>query len=297
MFVKYPHLERLGTSEVEGIENGVCHVFPKLDGTNASLWFDVEANQLQAGSRNRQLSLESDNAGFYSWALKQENHLLFASSYPDFILYGEWLVPHSLTTYHEDAWRKFYIFDVFDRKAQKVIAYEEYKPFLEAHKLEYLTPIAIVRNGVTDHFLGCLERNNHLIKDGQGIGEGVVVKNYNWTNKFGRVIWAKLITNAFKVEHHKAMSASIVGGVVLEETIVTDFVTQHLVDKTVAKITLENDGWSGKLIPKLLGLVWYDLINEEIWEILKKHKNPKIDFATLNRFVVMRVKELRKDIF
>jgi len=28
---KYMHLERLGTSEVEGIENGVCYVFPKLD--------------------------------------------------------------------------------------------------------------------------------------------------------------------------------------------------------------------------------------------------------------------------
>ena len=35
-FKKYQHVERLGTSEVQGIENGMCYVFPKIDGTNAS---------------------------------------------------------------------------------------------------------------------------------------------------------------------------------------------------------------------------------------------------------------------
>ena len=38
MFVKYQHIERFGTQETEGIENGTCYVFPKIDGTNASLW-------------------------------------------------------------------------------------------------------------------------------------------------------------------------------------------------------------------------------------------------------------------
>ena len=34
--------------------------------------------------------------------------------------FGEWLVPHSLKTYREDAWRDFYIFDVMkDDKAAR----------------------------------------------------------------------------------------------------------------------------------------------------------------------------------
>ena len=37
-FVKYQHVERLGVDEVDGIELGVCHVFPKIDGTNSSVW-------------------------------------------------------------------------------------------------------------------------------------------------------------------------------------------------------------------------------------------------------------------
>ena len=37
--------------------------------------------------------------------------------------------------------------------------------------------------------------------------------------------------------------------------------------------------------------------NEELWNIIKKHKNPKIDFAYLQRLTITKVKEMRKDIF
>ena len=70
MFKKYQHLERFGTTEVAQIELGECFIFPKIDGTNASVW--ISNGELQAGSRTRKLSLESDNAGFYEWVLKQE---------------------------------------------------------------------------------------------------------------------------------------------------------------------------------------------------------------------------------
>ena len=39
-FIRYMHVEKFNTAEVEGIEIGTCYVFPKLDGTNASLWVD-----------------------------------------------------------------------------------------------------------------------------------------------------------------------------------------------------------------------------------------------------------------
>ncbi len=34
-FLRYPHLEKYGNQAVQDIEFGVCHIFPKLDGTNA----------------------------------------------------------------------------------------------------------------------------------------------------------------------------------------------------------------------------------------------------------------------
>jgi len=35
-FMKYQHVERYGTDEVEGIELGETYIFPKIDGTNGS---------------------------------------------------------------------------------------------------------------------------------------------------------------------------------------------------------------------------------------------------------------------
>lgn len=302
-FLKYMHLERFGSDEVDGIELGTTYVFPKLDGTNAQVWgswnvlneFDVKA-----GSRNRELSTGADNAGFYSWVLEGVESAPIVSllkSNPHLTLYGEWLVPHSLKTYRDDAWRKFYVFDVFDRTSGKFLHYEDYQELLEHFGVTYLPPIAIIKNGCYEKYEKCLEKNTFGIKDGEGIGEGVVIKNYKWINKFGRVVWAKLIANHFKEKHHAAMGAPIVGGKMLEEEIAEEFVTQHLVDKVQAKIILQHGGWSSKMIGQLLGVVWHDLITEEIWDILKKHKNPKIDFKTLNRFCVMKVKQLKPEVF
>ena len=55
------------------------------------------------------------------------------------------------------------------------IPYEIYKPLLEEFNLDYIAPIAIIKNGEYDNFIRCLEQNIFLIKDGQGFGEGIVI--------------------------------------------------------------------------------------------------------------------------
>ena len=110
-FKQYQHIERFGTMEVEGIEIGTCHVFPKIDGTNGSVW--MENDSVWCGSRKRPLTIESDNAGFLIGIYETEERFKsFFIMYPNIRLFGEWLVPHSLKTYWDDAWRKFYVFDV-----------------------------------------------------------------------------------------------------------------------------------------------------------------------------------------
>lgn len=298
MFEKYMHLERYGNEEVDGIEQGTTYVFPKLDGTNAQVWLN-EDGTIGAGSRNRTLSIGNDNAGFLNWAVTDDNLFWFFQGFPELRLYGEWLVPHSLKTYRDDAWRKFYIFDVYDAETGEIYHYDRYKEILDAYELDYLAPIAIIKNGNREHYEKCLDKNVFLIKDGMGVGEGIVIKNYEWENKFGNTVWAKMITNSFKEIHHKEMGAPIIGGETLEEKIVAEYVDEHLIGKVVAKIQLDNgDGiFENRDIPRLLQTVFYDLINEELWNIIKKHKNPKIDFAYLQRLTISKVKETRKDIF
>lgn len=295
-FTKYMHLERLGTAEVDGIEEGRCYVFPKLDGTNASVWRN-EDGTIGAGSRNRELASEADNAGFHAYVQQNAELKSYLTLNPHHILYGEWLVPHTLKTYRDDAWRNFYTFDVWDNSSQQWVSYEEYKDELEAHGVKFLVPIAIIKNGNNESFTKCLEKNVYYIKDGEGVGEGIVIKNYGFVNRYGRTVWAKLINNDFKAQHVAAMGAPEIGPDIIEEKIVAEYVTQHFVDKVVAKMLNESDGWHSKMIPQLLNTVYYDLVTEEMWDIVKKHKLPKINFKDLQRYTFSKIKELKKELF
>lgn len=293
-FIKYTHLERFGTDEVDGISIGKCHIFPKLDGTNASFWFD---GAIQCGSRNRLLSVNEDNAGFMNWLITQENHKKLAMAHPGYVFYGEWLVPHSLKTYQDDAWRDLYIFDVYDRLNDVYLPYEVYKPLLDAYHVTYIPCVGVVTNPTYEILCKYRDENFYKVKDNSGAGEGIVIKQYNWKNNYGRTSFAKLITNHFKDAHIKEMGGSVIKVKLLEEEIAEEFITKHIVDKAVAKIRTEQGQFSAKNIPQLFGMVFHELIIEEMWEIIKKHKYPKIDFKTLNTCTIVKIKQLLPELF
>ncbi len=59
-YQKYQHVERIGTTAVHGLLDGLCYIFPKIDGTNGVFSDEVI---VKCGSRNREVSIESDNQG------------------------------------------------------------------------------------------------------------------------------------------------------------------------------------------------------------------------------------------
>lgn len=291
-FLKYQHVERFGTTETQGIENGMCYVFPKIDGTNSQLWFlqsdDKRFGKLLAGSRNRQLELDNDNAGFYNWAVKQKNIFDFFSDNPNLRLYGEWLVPHSLKTYRENAWRNFYVFDVME--GENYLPYEEYAALLRLYGIEFIPPLCKVENPTYDRLIAQLEKNGYLIEDGKGIGEGIVIKNYDYKNKYGRVTWAKIVTNEFKAKHAKCQVTEIKESKIIEQEICEKFVTKSLIEKELAKIETECGDWSSKYIQRLINTVFYCLVKEECWNFVKEFKNPTVDFKRLQFFCTQQIK-------
>ena len=299
-FRKYQHIERFGTMEVEGIEIGTCYVFPKIDGTNSSVWLGDDG-QVHAGSRKRELSLEQDNAGFMNAIVTDERIVAYLRKHPTHRLFGEWLVPHSLKTYRDDAWRRFYVFDVCvdadSEEGLEYIPYPVYQPLVEEFELDYLAPIRIFKNGTLDDFIKCMNENNFLIKEGAGVGEGIVIKNYDFYNRFRRQTWAKIVTSEFREKHHKEMGAPLKENRLVEEDIVDKFVTSALVEKEFAKIVNETGGWSSKMIPRLLSSVFHELVCEEMWNILKAFKNPTVNFKVLNNFTISKIKQVKPEIF
>jgi len=307
-FKKYQHIERFGNDEVQGIELGVCYIFPKIDGTNGSIWFqyvhDSERRiirEIAAGSRNRQLSLENDNHGFMKYVIENDNIYKYLYDHPDHRLYGEWLVPHSLKTYRNDAWRKFYVFDIVinvDNEKVEYIPYDTYQEELEKYGIDYIPCIAKITNPSYEQLINQLEHNTFLIQNGKGSGEGIVIKNYGFHNKYGRQIWAKIVSSEFKEKHFRKMGpVNQEGKKMTEQEIVDNYCTEALIEKTYAKIVNECDGWKSQYIPRLLNTVFHDLINEEIWNAIKKMKYPTINFKTLQTLVTYKIKEVKKEIF
>lgn len=298
-FKKYQHIERFGTDEVDGIEIGKCYIFPKIDGTNSSVW--INNGELKAGSRNRELTLEKDNAGFYAWVLNnKEMFMPYFEKHPTHRLYGEWLVPHTLKNYRDSAWRNFYIFDVAtdgENDTVEYLPYDIYKEFLEEFNLEYIVPQKIITNPTIDDLNWELEQNHYLMAKSDDVGEGIVIKNYDFYNKYSRQTWAKIVRSEFKERHYKTMGVPEKVTKLIEEEIAQEFVTTALVEKEKSKIENECGGWSSKYIARLLSVIYYSIASEDMWHILKKYKNPKIDFKLLNNFIIKEIKNKCPTIF
>jgi len=303
-FVKYQHIERFGTDEVRHIEMGEAYIFPKIDGTNASAW--LSEGKIQAGSRKRHLTLDSDNAGFCYWLQRSEmaeGIRVLLKEHPNLRLFGEWLVPHSLKTYREDAWRRFYVFDVMEEYVDtgepcvRYMHYNVYKPLVESYGIDFIPPVSIIRNASYEQLVAQLHKNVFLVQDGKGSGEGIVIKNYDYRNQYGRQTWAKIVASEFKEKHAKTMGPSEINGKkMIEEEIAIEFVTEALVEKEYEKIRV-TDGWRSQFIPRLLHTVYHNVVTEESWNFVKRFKNPTIDFARLQYFCYARTKEVKPELF
>lgn len=315
-FLRYIHLERLGNDEVQGIEFGECWVFPKLDGTNASVWMDGDV--LCAGSRNRKLPTAlsnsgasgvpddikcNDNQGFAEFVGQNRAQFLeYFRESPNKRLYGEWLVPHAFQGYRKDAWRRFYVFDVSelsDGEVEHFVPYNVYEEGLKKYGLDYVIPQCKIINPTYDQLLHELKQNHFLCEDGKGPGEGIVLKNYGFYNQYKRQVWGKLVSNEYKEQHTKFHGVTEkTFGRSVEEKIVELFVTDALIDKEHAKIVNEMGGWNSRYIPRLFHTVFYCTIKEEMWEILRKLGNKiNVNFGALQALTIQRIKEYRKDLF
>ena len=211
-YKSYQHIQKYGTAEVNGINKGTIYIFFKIDGTNGCV-FGKEGNlELGFGSRTRELSdltKDSDNQRFVSLMKSTEyqgvyNDLLaFIQEHPDFIVYGEWLVPSTLKTYKDDAWRQFYVFDILDTKSEKYIPYDTYKQWFDTKykNIKYVPLLAKLENPSEEDLKALLQRTGEwLVKN--GLGEGIVIKNYDFVNQYGRRTWAKMLTEDY-LNHKK----------------------------------------------------------------------------------------------
>lgn len=298
MFVKYQHVEHIDSDNCAGLTNGRCYIFPKLDGMNTSAY--MENGKIVCATRNQ--PVDDDNE-FHRYIMGKENIVRLLNDNPNLRLYGEWMKPHLIRNYRDDMWSNWFIFDVCEddpenmtdwrgRTVRKHLPYLRYSELLDRYGIEYIRPLAVINNPSVEEIQDIADnRNRAYMIEGTGCGEGVVVKNYDYTNPNDETIWGKVLNSAYTKTKRQDRDFGITG---IEETIANRVVNPLLVEKEYCKIL----DAKGEVNPNaLLNIVWYCVIKEHLWDEIKRYRNPVIDFGKLRKETVRLVKDAKPEVF
>jgi hypothetical protein len=291
---KYHHVERLGNTKVNGILDGTVVIQTKVDGANLSVFWDEE-DGLMIASRNNLIYREKETGiinefrGAVDYATTHEGIKEFVKSGK--ILRLEWLVRHTLS-YDKQSWKKAYAFDVEDKNGV-ILNFLDFIPELERLNILYVKPVCVLQNPKAEELIPLTQGPDEF---GAAQKEGVVVKNYSYRNNYGRQCFAKLLSPDFKVKNKLAWSAG--NGDPPEMKFATDFVTREFVLKTIHTIA-DNEGEETTIrhMSEVLGRVYYDLFQEELWDYVKNRRVKAFNFADLHKYVVERTREIALDFY
>lgn len=295
-YKSYQHIEKLGTIETEGILNGEVHLSYKIDGSNGCIYLK-DNGELGFGSRKRDLTIIEDNMGFMaSFVTDKSLYSKFEDilkKHPYYIIYGEWLVPVTIKRYNKDAWKKFYVFDIFNAEDGTYLPFNAYKEILDEYDLLYIPEIAVLNNPTEADIKEYLEKTGEFLIT-EGLGEGIVIKNYDYQNRYGRRTWAKILTEDFKKnkKEYREKNHMIKTSGDVELIIVNAYLTSEHILKEKHKIEERYGGWSSKNIFELLNRVYDEFLKDNFEIILKKYKDPTINFKKLRQYSNDAVKEV-----
>lgn len=293
----YQHVEKIGTTATDGILNGTVYLSYKIDGTNGCVYLSDDCQSLSFGSRRAELSFVDDNRGFVAMMTNDkttyDNLKCYLTRYPDRIIYGEWLVPVTIKRYKEDAWKHFYIFDIFDTTTGRYVNYDDYKDDLDMLGLKYIPIIAKLINPTFDDVKSYFDKTGDFLI-ASGLGEGIVIKNYDFVNRDGKQIWAKALVEDFYGEKKKIRTQNHENKIehLTEHKIVQKFLTPEFVHKEFSKFKEIKGDWRSSYIGEFLNYIFIEFYRDN-WElILKSFKVLVIDFNILRRIVSQEVKNV-----
>lgn len=283
----YPKIHRLGKEETDGILDFAVTVQEKIDGANISI-FQLDG-KLRCGSRSRMLPEDESFNGFQETVQSNFKLAMYFSREPDHILYGEWLVKHTIT-YPDEAYRKIYLFDIYNIRTHTFLPQSEVKDLAEFLELEY--PHVFAEGKLTYEQIIEFVGKSTIAP----AGEGVVIKNPEFRNSFADHCYAKVVTEKFK----EANAITFGGNNKYSDTywemyVVNKYCTTGRVQKIMQKLQSEQEQrLHYESIPRIAQTCYHDMITEEIWEIVKKV--PALDFKALQRCAFSKYIQIYKDI-
>jgi ATP-dependent RNA circularization protein (DNA/RNA ligase family) len=268
---------------------------------------------------------DEDLDGLVDYVKSNKAIIDMVTNNPNYIFYCEYLVKHTIV-YPIESQKQLYFYDIFHIDSAQYLPYEALEILGNTYKINYVKPLARLECPSVED---CKKYMNINTYNGSPQQEGIVIKNFEFRNKWGRCAYAKIVNEQFKelnisifskrskccdysVEEKEGKFTCQKCGKECEYTtkeqerkepienkIALKYCTQARVEKIINKIidqsymyqALEERKTSEKDIPQLLGMVFNDVVTEEIWDIIKSFKNPTINFKILNNEITKLTKK------
>ena len=282
---KYQHIERWDTDEVQYLKDSdELYLEPKIDGTNGVIAF--EDGKIITCSRNRFIDESDDNQGFAKYINSLDTFKEFFSKEENqkYIIYGEYTVKTTYTV--EDVYfKKFFIFDVYNRETKKYLSPEEYQKILPDFPL--VPFIKIIPSEVENIKTEYVKFSKFLLSDKFEHGEGFVIKDFSdRKNQYGRKTWAKVLFEKPLKEKKDVME------IIFEKFFTDAFIKkEYLKYKEQRPEDFEDGKIKDKLKFKLCSIISNEFIKEEAANIIFKCRFPIINWTELRENLIKTVEE------
>lgn len=288
VFRKYDKIHRLGKEETDGILIGLCHVEEKVDGANLSIWMDSN-KEVHVGSRNNDVTYKDFN-GAPEYVKAHEGILNYLNDNPTHTLYGEWLVKHTID-YNATAYKKFYLFDIYNNETGEYAWPQQVHEIATKYGIEQVPYLGAIENPTVEQLKEMIGKSAFGDR-----GEGVVIKNVRFKDKFGNHCYAKIVDESFKEDNGVVFGGNNkYSDCYWEMYIVNKYITLARVQKIMNKIQpIVEKRLDLEHIPRIANTVYHDMITEEAWEIAQKVK--VVDYDVLKRVSMKKAIQIYKDI-
>lgn len=262
----------------------------KIDGANFSICYDEETDTVAAFSRKNPLNFKNNLRGAYEWSQKLDKNLVKEVLGNNKVLFGEWLVPHTIV-YPKERYHNAYFYDVYDLEKEGYLPQNEVKDIIDRLNLVY---VPVFYDGEFTSwedirkFVGRTELGGEL-------GEGVVVKNQTRLNDPNTKLpfYTKIVVEKFS-EHKKQRIADPeklaererVNAIV--ETIVTRARVEKLLNKLIDEGIIAED-WDEHDMSTIAKNICKEVYNDCIKEELETVEQVGESFGKVSSSLSMRI--------
>lgn len=293
---KYHSIVRYGHKTTQDVLNKGDKIIiqEKVDGANAS--FAIVDGELKCWSRNKELNASNTLEGFYGWV----QHNVEPDKLLEGVIYfGEWTAQHKVV--YEGYAKQFFLYDIYNLHLEEYVSFSMVRD--EAKRLG-LQLIPVFFEGEFESFeqlteyVGRTELNGKLC--GEPSGEGIVVKNVAYRDRFGKQLFVKLVVDKFAEVQKQKAPKDPKKKYTEEELKVRECVTAPRVEKQLFKMIEDgllerNFGIEsmGMILKHVSPLVAEDILKEEMEDYPRA--TVKGVQQTISRVLPLVIKEIIKD--